>query len=168
MDQHKDTNKKAGFVLPASLIGNAEVARLIREIEKVDGDIEAQKVRGESLRLPPISQGLSDFLSENKIDPADAKALAKLKEDLRKMKDKAPVIHMTFASEVDPYLLQKLVIWLREHIHPNAFVSVGLQPSLIGGVYVRTPNHVFDFSLKAVLKGKRGVIQNELEALRAR
>ena len=55
---------------------------------------------------------------------------------------------------------------MRGSVHPQAVISVGLQPALIGGVYVRTPNHVMDLSLRARLKGNRELITKELEALR--
>jgi F0F1-type ATP synthase delta subunit len=92
-----------------------------------------------------------------------------LKERLRKLKDHAPVIHVTFAADVDPQSLQKLVQWFREEVHPHTLVAVGMQPSLIGGVYLRTPNQVHDFSVRALLKDKSsGIIAGKLEELCAR
>jgi len=157
------------YILPAALIGRADLARLVREIEAVDNDLESQKVRAQgaqtSYRLPTISRSLSDFLELNKINVADDQARMTVKERLRILKDKAPVVHMTFAVDADPDFLQQLVAYLRANIHPQALISVGLQPSLVGGVYVRTPNHVHDFSIRALLQGKRELIINELEGL---
>jgi len=157
------------YVLPASLVGHADLARLIREVEAVDGELEAQKVRGTAApRLPVLSEGLSDFLEQNKLDIAEGRTLMELKERLRVLKDHAPVIHLTFATPADPEPLQELVAWLRAEIDPRTLVSVGLQPSLVGGVYMRTPNHVHDFTLKELLAGKREIILKELEELRGR
>jgi F0F1-type ATP synthase delta subunit len=61
--------------------------------------------------------------------------------------------------------LQELIAWLRSSVHPQAVISVGLQPALVAGVYLRTPNHVHDLSMRAVLKKSRGLLTKELEAL---
>lgn len=159
----------AQYVLPSALLGRADIARLVREVEAMENELEAQKVRaGEQFtgyKLPTVSRSLSDFLELNQIDAGNDQARMQLKEHLRVLKDKAPIMHLTFAVEADPEFLQQMVKWLRENIHPQALISVGLQPALVGGVYVRTPNHVHDFSLRALLQGKRDIIVHELEGL---
>lgn len=162
-------NKEAAtpYIFPAALIGRSDLARLVREIETIDNDLEAQRVRNRGTQggysMPTMSRSMTDFLEQNAIDISNDRARMEFKEHLRALKDKAPVIHMTFAVEADPEFLQKLTAWIRQEVHPQALLSVGLQPSLVGGVYMRTPNHVHDFSLKALLKGKRDVMINELE-----
>lgn len=159
------------YVLPAALIGRADLSRLVREVEAVDNDIEAQRVRGAEqtgYHLPTMSRSLSDFLQLNKIEITDDQSRMKLTEGLRQLKDKAPIMHMTFAIEADPEALQQLVTWIRTEIHPHALLSVGIQPRLVGGVYLRTPNHVHDFSLRSFMKDKRSIMIDDLEALHAR
>lgn len=155
------------YVLPAAVVRKADLARLLREIETLDSELEAQKVRSKgekvSYRLPNISQGLGDFLDQNKLDITDDQGRMELVEHLRKLKDQAPIVHMTFATEADPESLEKLVAYMRQELHPQTLLSVGLQPSLVAGAYVRTPNHVHDFSVRAMLKEKRGVIAQDLE-----
>ncbi|MEJ0072672.1 MAG: hypothetical protein WDN27_01100 [Candidatus Saccharibacteria bacterium] len=158
------------YVLPPALIGRADLARLVREVEAIENDLESQRARsrgnpGTAYRMPTMSRSLNDFVETNKIDLNNDQARMQLTEALRTMKDKAPIIHMAFAVDADPEFLQKLVAWLRREIHPQALVSVGLQPALVGGVYMRTPNHVHDFSLRALLSDKRGIIMQELEGL---
>lgn len=158
------------YVLPSALIGRVDLARLIREVETVDGELETQKVKSHgnvTYHLPTMSQSLSDFIEINTVDLTDDKARMHLKEQLKKLKDKAPVVHMTFATAAEPEALGELVAWLRTEVHPQALVSVGLQPALIGGVYVRTPNHVYDFSMRALMHDKRAVIVKQLEELSA-
>lgn len=165
-----EETKVDDYILPAALIGRADLARLVRELESVDSKLQAQKVRdGEAEpHLPDLSESLSDFLEQNKLDITDGKALMDLKAHLQQLKDHAPVVHMTFAVEADPDSLQQLAKWFRQEAHPHTLLSVGLQPSLVGGVYMRTPNHVHDFSLKSLLKGKRDIIVHELEGLYGR
>jgi hypothetical protein len=158
------------FVFPPALVTRADLARLVREIEDIDNELEAQKARNHAsgqtgYRLPNLSRPLADFIELNKIDAANDQARMHLKEQMRTLKDHAPIMHMTFATEADPKSLQQLVAYLRQEIHPQALLSVGLQPSLVGGAYVRTPNHVHDFSLRARMAEQRGLILQELEAL---
>jgi F0F1-type ATP synthase delta subunit len=163
------TAAATGYTLPSALIGRADLARLIREVESVDNELAAQKVRNkdnqESLHMPTMSKGLRDFIDLNKINFIDSQTRMTVKEQLSSMKDHAPVVHMTFAVDADPDFLQQLITWIRKEIHPQALISVGLQPAIVGGVYIRTPNHVHDFTIKALLEGKRDVIMNELEGL---
>ena len=157
------------YVLPAALISRADLARLVREIETVDGELEAQKVRARgqhvSYKLPNMSRGLSDFVEQNKLDFTDDHGRMRLVEQLRKLKDHAPVVHMTFATEADIESLQYLTAYMRREFHPYTLLSTGLQPNLVAGAFVRTPNHVHDFSIRAALKGKRAVIAGDLERL---
>jgi hypothetical protein len=159
------------FVFPPALVTRADLARLVREIEDIDNDLEAQKARNHAsgqtgYRLPSMSRPLADFMELNKIDATNDQARMHLKEQMRVLKDKAPIMHMTFATEADPKSLQQLMAYLRQEIHPQTLLSVGLQPSLVGGAYVRTPNHVHDFSLRARMAQQRGLIMQELEALK--
>lgn len=158
------------FVLPPSLVSKVDLAHVIREVELIDASLEAQKVRGytkEQYRLPAISRSLNDFLQLNKVDMLDDHHRMAFKDQLRILKDKAPVMHMTFAASVDPQSLEYLTQWVRKELHPSALISVGLQPSLIGGVYLRTPNHVHDFSMRALFKGKTSVLVKDLERLQS-
>lgn len=157
------------YLLPSSLISKADVARLKREVETLDNALETQKVRAGgqqfSYHMPVTSQLLSDFVELNKLDLANDKVRLELKEQLQALKEKASTMHMTFASVADPESLGQLVTWIRQNIHPQALLSVGLQPAIVGGVYLRTPNHVHDFSLKSMLAGKRELITGGLESL---
>lgn len=165
------SEQAAPFILPPALIGRADLARLVREVEALDNDLEAQKVRahssGSGYHMPTMSRSLSDFLDMNKLDLSDDQARMQAKERLREFKDKAPVVHLTFATDADPEVLQQLVTYFRTEIHPQTLLSIGLQPNLVGGVYVRTPNHVHDFSVRALLKNKRDIMVHEIEGLLA-
>jgi hypothetical protein len=158
------------LVFPPALISRADLARLVREIEDIDNDLGAQKARNHATgktgySLPALSHVMNDFVELNKIDIANDQARMHLKEQMKIIKDKAPVMHMTFAVEADPASLQKLTAYLRKEIHPQALLVVGLQPALVGGAYIRTPNHIHDFSVRAKMAEKRGIILQDLEQL---
>jgi len=157
------------LTFPPALIGRTDLSHLLRELETLDNDLESQKARNrgktQGYHLPNMSQALTDLLEINKIDVADDQARMNIRTELRKLKDHAPVIHMTFATDTDPESMEKIVEWIRKELHPQALVSVGLQPALVGGVYVRTPNHVHDLSIRAHMKDSRGIIVQALDAL---
>lgn len=161
----------ADFVLPPSVVSRVDVARMVREAERVDSELTAAAARtktgAEAQPRPVLSPQLSDFLGQNGLEFGDdSHARTALIQQLRLLKDQAPVIHMTFAVTADPESLAELAAWVRLSLHPQAIIAVGLQPALIAGVYLRTPNHVHDFSLRAKLEGSQDVLLKELEAAR--
>lgn len=162
----------ADFVLPPSVVSKIDVSRLVSEIERVDNELTTAAVRAktgtEEVTRPALSDQLTDFMSGNGIAVDDGQGRSELIKQLRLFKDKAPVIHMTFAVTADRESLQQIVQWLRTSVHPQALLSVGLQPALVAGVYMRTPNRVHDFSLRAALDGRHDLLVQELGALRER
>lgn len=160
----------AALVLPPSVVSKVDVARLVSEIELIDNELTAAMVRAKTgapeQPKPGLSEMLEDFLQANALSLEESHSRSELIKQLRELKRNVPVIHMTFAVPADRPSLQALSRWLRESVHPQAVIAVGLQPSLVAGVYVRTPNQVHDFSLRALLRGHHSLLIEELEALR--
>ncbi len=170
-------NNEAGktyleFVLPPSVVSKADISRLVREAEWLDGELTAISVRTKvgqpSPEQPLISDQLRDFLGENKLSFQASPERTAIVKQLRQLKEKAPVIHITFATVADGESLQYLAKWVRASLHPQAIMAVGIQPALVAGAYVRTPNHVYDLSLRAKLAGHQDVLARELEKLSGR
>ncbi|MDB5162439.1 MAG: hypothetical protein JWO54_246 [Candidatus Saccharibacteria bacterium] len=158
------------FTLPASLVTKIDVSRLVSEVERVDNEMTASAVRakagsGEQTQ-PMLSDQLSEFLHQNNLTLENSIERSNLIKELRLLKDKAPVLHMTFSVTADVESLQKLTDWVRTTVHPQAVIAVGLQPALVAGVYLRTPNHVHDLSVRGALQGRHGLLVEELESLR--
>lgn len=171
MSEQNSMNQKA-LVLPPSIITRVDLSRLISEIELVDNELISKAAREKSNIIGGTeivySEQLNDFLSINNIEISeDSVQRIKLLSELQRLKKNAPMVHVTFASAVDNESLQKIVAWLRNSIHSHVLVRIGLQPALIGGVYIRTANKVFDFSMRAKLANHRDIITREVEALRA-
>lgn len=158
------------LVLPPSIVSRLDVARLLAEVEQIDNTLTTAEVRqkagAEAEPATAQSSQLGDFLQVNHLEQPVRSDWARLVKELRQLKDHAPVVHLTFATVADPESLRQLAAWARETLHPQTVLAVGLQPGLIGGVYVRTPNQVHDLSMRGLLKGSRGVLTKELEALR--
>lgn len=160
------------LVLPISVVTKSDFSRLVNELERIENEVTAASVRAKSgideHTKISLSDQMVDFLHHNSLELGDGRIRAELLKQLRQLKDAAPVIHMAFATTAEPEDLQQLVKWVRSEIHPQAIISVGLQPGLIAGVYLRTPNHVHDLSLRALFKDRRGSLVKELEALSGR
>jgi F0F1-type ATP synthase delta subunit len=159
------------FVLPSTVVTKSDVAQLVNEFERLDSTLTAAEVRSDigvqSQQTPMMSERLAAFVEQNGIDLKDSRTRGELVKQLRAMKESLPVLHMTFAVEADAESLEKLAEWARTSIDPYAVLDIGLQPGLIAGVYLRTPNHVHDLSLRGILQGRHGALVNDLEALRA-
>ena len=167
-----DTKRKtyADFVLPSMIVTKADLSRLVSELESVDNELTAAAVRAKSglkQNQLTISEGLTAFLQTNALQVGtDSHARTDLIKQLRLLKEKAPVVHMTFAVTADRESLQQLAQWLRTSINPQTLVSVGLQPGRVAGVYLRTPNHGHDLSLRAMLENGHDLLVKEIGALR--
>jgi hypothetical protein len=162
----------ADFTLPPSLVSKIDVSRMVGEAERIDSALTTESVRAKTGAAqeprPALSQSFEDFLTQNGLSLANSQERSELVRQLRLLKDNLPVIHMTFAVKADPESLQQLMAWLRQSVHPQAVISVGLQPALIAGVYLRTSNKVMDLSLRAKLEGSHDLLVKELGALRGR
>ena len=159
------------FVLPPSVVSRLDVSRLVSELERVDNELTSDTIRhkvdeGHEVVKPLLSEQLNDFLSANELTLDDDGDRGRLIKEMQKLKDTAPVIHMTFAVTADRESLATLMNWLRDSVHKQAILAIGLQPSLVAGVYMRTPNHIHDFSLRAKLKENHGKLVGMLEELR--
>lgn len=158
------------FILPPSVVSKIDVSRLVNEVELIDNELTAAKVRSKlgskAYAEPVMSEQLRDFLSDNKLTLEDGHERTTLIKQLRELKSKVPIIHMTFATTADHKSLSQLADWVRTSVHPQAVIAVGLQPALVGGVYIRTPNHVHDFTIRGRLEAQRHQLVEDLEALR--
>jgi hypothetical protein len=158
------------YVLPTSVVTKIDISRLVSEAERVDNEMTAAAVRSKATAgqqaQPVLSSQLLEFLQQNTVSINSGQERSSLLKQLRLLKEKAPVLHMTFAVTADLESLQQLASWVRSSIHPQAVIAVGLQPALVAGVYLRTPNHVLDLSVRGALEGRHGLLVQELETLR--
>jgi F0F1-type ATP synthase delta subunit len=136
------------------VVGPADLAKLLREINGLDDFFVAAKARqaGTAIQPPKLTRILNQVAKDNNVNLLEAKERQRLSLSLNKLSEKAPVLNVSFASEPSPNALTKLVVWIRGNIHPQALLRIGLQPSIAAGCYLRTPNQGFDMSLRAALK----------------
>lgn len=162
---------KETLTLPASIVTLRDLARLVEEAEELDNELTTTTVRAHVSQgvpeQPIVTAAFADFLAENHLEFNESKAREQLVKQLRALKDEVPVVHMTFAVPADNESLQQLASWVRQSLHKQAVLEIGLQQALVAGVYVRTTNRIHDLSMRTALKGKRDILLKDLEAFRA-
>lgn len=159
------------FILPPSTVSKIDLSRLVHEVEWIDGELTTKSVRAKAgIHKAPqlvLSEQLTDLLHQNKLNILNMTSheRTQLLQQLRLLKEKVPIIHMTFATAADSESLGRLIAWVRESVHSQAVIVIGLQPALVAGVYIRTPNRVHDFSLRSKLESSHDVLVKQVEAL---
>lgn len=140
--------------IPSIVISQSDVARLRRELNGLNDFFTSAKARqtGTAMQLPKLTRILNQLAHENRINLLEEADRNKLAAALAELYDQAPSLHISFASEPSPKALETLVVWVRTNIHPHALIQIGLQPSVAAGCFLRTPNQVFDMSLRSTLK----------------
>ena len=143
------------------VVGPSDVARLERELISLNDFFVAAQARqtGTTMQPPKLTQTLNQLAKENDINLLEEGLRQKLAQELKRIYDEAPVLHISFATEASPKAMEKLVTWVRTNIHPQALIQVGLQPSVAAGCFLRTANKTFDMSLRASLKKSQPLLQ---------
>jgi F0F1-type ATP synthase delta subunit len=139
--------------LSTNVIGQVDVARILRELKDLEDFFVAAKTRsaGTSMQLPKLTRLLDEVAKENNYNLLEEDQRKALMQQLETVIGKAPLLHISFAADPSPKALEKILIWFRTNIHPQALLQVGLQPSIAAGCVVRTSNKVFDMSLREYL-----------------
>lgn len=141
--------------LSAGLIGLADVARLIRELNSLNDFFAGANTRPAgtaSAQLPKISRLLDAMAHENQVNLLEENERTKLQKNLQEIYDHAPSMHISFAVEPSPKALEKILLWIRENVHPQALLQIGLRPGIAAGCMLRTTNKMFDMSLRSNLQ----------------
>jgi hypothetical protein len=143
----------APLKLPASVVSQIDVMRLSRELAALNDFFVNAKARtpGKPMPLPPVSRSLDLIARENGVNLLDGKSRGQMADQLEYIYKEAPSFHISFAVEASPKALEKILMWLRQNIHPQVLLQVGLQPAIAAGCMLRTTNKIFDMSLRARL-----------------
>jgi len=152
------------LTLPTLVFGAVEVRRLSRELEALDEYFQQNAIRNsaQQVTVPKVSRMLEALASENHMNLLQGPERQILTNFLRDVTEVAPSVHISFAVDPSAAFTAKIVTWLRSNIHPYTLLQLGLQPSIAAGCTVRTPNHLFDFSLRQHLSNQRELLLNGL------
>lgn len=139
--------------LPPSVVGQVDVIRLSRELAALNDFFVGAQAReaGTPVQTPQTSRALELLAKENDISLLDEKSRDRLLDQLQEIGKNAPSFHISFAVEASPKTLERILVWLRENIHPQLLLQVGLQPAIAGGCILRTTNRILDLSLRSKL-----------------
>lgn len=163
LEHHKSGTRS--LELPVLVFGPVELHRLIRELESLEEYMTQANLRerGKQAPLPKTSRLLEGLAGNNNFNLLQPDDRAKLTQFLLKIKEKAPVIHISFAADPSSAFTAKIVAWFRTNIHPYALIQLGLQPSIAAGCIVRTNSKSFDFSLRNRFHDQRALLLQSLE-----
>lgn len=156
--EHEAEHKK--LVLPISVTGPVEVGRLLREITDIDEALHQLGLRegGNKTKMPQTSRLMDKTIEQNSLNLLHDKDRAELTEFLTAVREKSPVLHMSFSADPSVHFLEKLIAWLRQEIHPKVLLTIGLQPNIGAGCILRTTNKQFDLSLRKDFEKKRDML----------
>ena len=156
---------KIDLKLPLGAVDQGDVMRLARELGALDDFFvgAATRTAGTPQQPPKTTRLLEQLAEANGANLLDEGHRASLKAGLKTLLQKAPVMHISFASEPTPKSVEPIVNWFRQQIHPQALLQVGLAPSIAAGCVLRTPNKFFDMSIRVHLQ-KQAHLLSELIA----
>jgi F0F1-type ATP synthase delta subunit len=153
--------------LPNSLISQADVTRLTRELNGLNDFFVSARTRvaGTPMQAPKITRLLDTLARENQVNLLKEDERARLLSGLNSVYEHAPSLHISFAVEPSPRALEKILVWMRQNIHTQTLLQVGLQPAIAAGCMLRTTNKVFDMSLRTNLKKQSGYLTELLKGV---
>ncbi len=150
--------------LPLSVVGPVDVGRLLRELERIDNDLRSVALRSpdQEVKLSKTSKLMDELVALNKLNLIHPNERVRLQQFLVAIQSQAPVLHISFGADPSPHFIDKLMVYLREKIHPVVLLTIGLQPNIGAGCIVRTTNKYFDFSLGQRLEASRELLLGKL------
>ncbi len=139
------------FNLPSNINTPQLLEAVGFEIERLRGWLSDSEVKQKVGAVPaaepsrsPETQALIDGWLDGTALTADA--LAGLSAELAKLK---PVtVHLTLAALPGESLKVTLIEWFRKNCRPDLLISFSADRTIGGGLVIRTPNRIFDYSFK--------------------
>lgn len=152
------------ITLPVNVVTPSDVGRLAYELEVLENDLVQLNIQKSDNGTPVLafSKGLERFAELNGFNLSLPDDRQTLKVFLTGVRQRAPVLHISFNSEPSPLFLDKLMLWLRREIHPQVLLTIGLQPAIGAGCMVRTTNKYFDLSMRQTFIAKRPLLLEQI------
>lgn len=148
--------------LPVMVSGPVEVGRLVREIGDINEALLQLGLRegGSKTKMPQTSRLMDQTIEINNLNLLHQDDRKALEAYLVAIREKSPVVHMSFSADPSADFIEKLMSWLRQEIHPEILLTIGLQPNLGAGSILRTTNKYFDLSLRKDFDNKRQLLKD--------
>lgn len=143
------------FKLPLGITSASDVIKLLDELEELENFIIAAGANKTASEPAKLTKLLEQTIRDNQVNLNDEMHRRALRDQLKLIQKKSPALHISFAAEPSPRVLEQILAWFRTNVHPYVMLSVGLQPGIAAGCVLRTPNKVFDMSLRNSLEKER-------------
>ncbi len=145
------------FQLSTDLISGSDLSAVLRELNRLEDFFVGAKKRtaGTPMQPPRITRTLDALAKTNQYNLLEENHRHELTLQLTQIRQQAPQVHISFATEPSPKALERILVWFRTSIHPQLLLRVGLQPNIAAGCVIRTPNKFFDLSLRAYLENQQ-------------
>ncbi len=156
--------KSPGLVLPLTVVTVGDVTHLEWDLSAADDFLVQAAVRsaGQKISLPRLTRQLEAVAKINNCNLLKMEDRDRLGRMLKQLQQRAPVVHISFATDPPMAFMHKLVKWFRTNIHPDVLLQVGLQPGIAAGCTLRTTNLYFDFSLRKHLFHNRKILLDKI------
>lgn len=153
------------FKLPTTLVSPADINRILRELGGLNDFFISAAARkaGTPVKPPRITYLLEQLSQDNKYNLLEESQRLDMRTRLEQVSKLSPVLHISFAAEPPPRTVDALLSWFRQNIHPYLLLQIGLQPSIAAGCVLRTPNKIFDMSLRRYMDGQEGYLVNLIQ-----
>jgi hypothetical protein len=115
-------------------------------------------------KLPRASRSLEEFAATNRLNLLLPDDRQRTEAFIAHTLDSAPVLHMSFAGEASRKFTTEIVLWLRTNLQPDVLLNIGLEPNIAAGCVLRTPNKLYDFSLRARFEQQAKLLGDKLRA----
>lgn len=147
------------YSLPSSIYSPQLLESVVHDLEtylewyrqaKVQKAVGAKKLATEPAHSAETQIVIEDWLTGK---TATISVLEELLEQLKSLK--LPEVHVMLAALPNPSQREQIVDWFRANTTPQLLVSFVADRNLGGGLVVRTPNRVFDFTWKQQLINAR-------------
>lgn len=165
IDKNTDAQAESSLQLTPDIITTLELNRVIRELENLDDFLHQANIRtpGSSMSLPKTTKSLEGLAEANGFSLLDTVHRKHMIGKMHNLKLKVKKVHISFAVEPPPRVVRKIVLWMRDNIHPQLVVEVGVQPNISVGCVVRTTNKVFDMSLRNRFSSSKAILAGLVE-----
>lgn len=156
--------------LPAELYSPEQIEAVLFELDSY----LAQRRREETRRKvkPNLAKSAAEVDWTSELEgvlgaPSQAATLsvADLEAKVAELKSwrNLPVVHLTLPVRPPASLKKELVAWFRNEISPQLLIRFNVNSGIVGGIVVRTPQHIHDFSFRRLLVDKQSKIPEILK-----
>ncbi len=154
----------ASLVLPLTVVTVGDVTRLEWDLNATDDFLAqaAARTGGQKIQLPRLTRHLEALAKQNNCNLLKLEDRQRLNRMLKQLQLRAPVVHISFATDPPVSFMHKLIKWFRANIHSDVLLQVGLQPGIAAGCTVRTTNLYFDLSLRKHLFYNRRILLDKI------